>query len=89
MTAMLPPSHLARMALVLEEMSTEIEALGLALCSDPALAHGLMRELQAVDLIAQKQRSLARLLVAECTESAIGELGIEDLKQRLSGPEQA
>jgi hypothetical protein len=86
MTTMLPPSHLARMAKVLEEMSTEVEALGLALCSDPKLAHSLMRELQAVDLIAQKQRSLARLLVAECAESAIGQLGMEDLRRRLTDP---
>ena len=48
-----------QIATVLEEMSRDVEALGAALCVDMTIAMRHVDTLQAIDLIAQKQRSLA------------------------------
>jgi hypothetical protein len=42
-----------------------------------------MDVLQAIDLIAQKQRSLARLLEADCPIQAIEQIGLDVLRDRL------
>ena len=60
-------------ARVLMELSVEIEALGNLLCSDMNFAMQHMEQLQAIDLISQKQRSLATLLEADCPKSAMSE----------------
>lgn len=86
MTAVVSSSHLAHVASILEELAHEVEGLGMALCRDSELSHALMRELQAIDLIAQKQRALAALLVADCPERAIGRMGVEQLQARFLGP---
>ena len=70
-------------AKVLAELSLEIEALGSVLCSDPAFALNHVEELQAIDLISQKQRSLAHLLEADCARSALSGIGLEELVRRL------
>ena len=75
--------HLTIVAKILNELSGEIEELGAALCGDPALAERHMTALQAIDLIAQKQRWLAEWLRADCSTSAANAIGIETLKQRL------
>ena len=75
--------HLAAAAQILGELSNEIEELGARLCSDPAIAALHMTDLQAVDLIAQKQRSIADLIRAECLVSAVESIGVESLKHRL------
>lgn len=74
---------LAGLAEVISELAAEIEDLGASLCRDPAFAHAHMADLQAIDHIAQKQRSIAELLVAECPKTAIAGIVLEDFKARL------
>lgn len=69
---------------VLAEVSAELEQLGARLCADPAIVQRHMEQLQAIDLIAQKQRSLASVLRAECAANAIDAIGVEELRSRLS-----
>lgn len=76
-------AHLAAVADVLTELSDDIEMLGAVLCADPLLARQHMRELQAIDLFAQKQRALAALLQADCPVSALSSIGLDDLKRQL------
>ena len=45
-----------------------------------------MDTLQAIDLIAQKQRWLATLLKADCPISAVHTIGVEALKARFAAP---
>lgn len=70
----------AAFAAALAGLADEIEELGLALCSDPALAarHGLA--LQSIDYIAQKQRVLASVIGAECAACAIDAVELEAIK---------
>ena len=56
------------------------------MCADPAMAANHLLELQAIDLIAQKQHALATLLRAECPKSALAALGLEDLRQQIGTP---
>lgn len=68
---------------VLTELAEDIELLGGVLCADGALAQRHMQELQTIDLIAQKQRTLADLVRSDCAISALHAIGLEDLKLRL------
>lgn len=77
-------AHLTTVADVLHELSAEIEALGTVLCEDMAVLTQHTRTLQAIDLIAQKQRWLATLLRADCPLSAVNTIGVEDLKARFA-----
>ena len=83
MTVAVNISTFERIGNLLAELIDEIEALGVRLCSDLtfAVAHGL--DLQAIDHIAQKQRSLAGLLRADCLPTALDQLGLDDLKAQL------
>jgi hypothetical protein len=72
-----------QIAAVLEELSQEVEALGTALCGDTEIATRHLSTLQTIDLIAQKQRSLAALLEADCPESEIEKIAIDTLRDRL------
>lgn len=72
-------------ARVLKELSIEIEALGYLLCSDMTFAMQHMEQLQAIDLISQKQRSLATLLEADCPKAALSGIGLDALVHRLRG----
>ena len=74
-----------QIAVVLEELSQEVEALGGALCSDMDIAMRHIDTLQAIDLIAQKQRSLASLLIADCPAAGIDEIAIDTLRERMRG----
>lgn len=78
-----PLAHADRIAEILHELSGEIDALGAQLCRDPAFVSAHMEALQAIDLIAQKQRSLAQMLLAECPVSAVAGLGLDELKTRF------
>lgn len=69
---------------ILNDLATEIENLGVALCQDSTVAEKYSCELQAIDLIAQKQRSLASLLMSGLTKSAIEKVGIDMLRERLT-----
>ncbi len=76
-------AHLLEMAAVMAELSEEIDALGAVLCRDSAFVAAHVAELQAIDLIAQKQRSLATMLRAECPVSAGKALGLDELRDRF------
>lgn len=79
-----PLAHADRIAEILCELSAEIDALGEQLCRDPAFVSAHVEALQAIDLIAQKQRSLAQMLLADCPISAVDDLGLDELKTRFS-----
>lgn len=72
-----------QIAVVLDELAEEVEALGAALCCDMDIAMKHMDKLQAIDLIAQKQRSLGSLLVAECPSEEVERIAIDVLRDRL------
>ena len=72
-----------QIAVVLEELSQDVEALGAALCGDMDIAMRHMDTLQAIDLIAQKQRSLAALLSADCPAASIEQIAIDALRERM------
>ncbi len=72
-----------QIAVVLEELSQEVEALGGALCVDMDIVMRHIDTLQAIDLIAQKQRSLASLLVADCPEASIEDIAIDTLREQM------
>ena len=78
------PGHLIAVAEVLVELSDEIEALGAQLCVDPAILARHLAPLQAIDLIAQKQRWLATLLLADCPVSAVASIAVDALRDRLA-----
>jgi len=73
------------MAEVLGELGAEIEALGEVLCRDPAVAASHVRELQAIDLIAQKQHALATILAAGFSEDEMRRISLEALRRRFCG----
>lgn len=82
----IPPPTVAthrQIALVLEELAQEVEGLGAALCGDMDVAMRHMSSLQAIDLIAQKQRSLATLLNADCLETEVERIGLDILRERM------
>ena len=72
-----------QIALVLEELAQEVETLGASLCGDIDVAMRHMDSLQAIDLIAQKQRSLAKLLNADCLETEVERIGLDILRERM------
>jgi CheY-like chemotaxis protein len=72
-----------QIAVVLEEIAQEVEALGATLCVDMDIAMRHIDTLQAIDLIAQKQRSLAALLNSDCAETGIEQIAIDTLRERL------
>lgn len=76
---------LARIADVLDAMARETETLGQILCSDPELVASYMGQLQEFDRIAQHQKGLASLLRADCPTTALGQLGLEELANKISG----
>lgn len=73
------------MAQVLNELGTEVEALGEVLCRDADFAARHLRELQAIDLIAQKQRALAAILEAGFSAAEMGRINLETLRHRFCG----
>ncbi|SLJ86391.1 hypothetical protein [Novosphingobium mathurense] len=78
------PKFLA-MAEVLNELGSEVEALGEVFCRDAAFAGRHMRELQAIDLIAQKQRVLASILTAGFSEQEMRRISLDALRSRFCG----
>ncbi|MFM5907145.1 MAG: hypothetical protein ACKOPO_06120 [Novosphingobium sp.] len=75
--------QISAVAEILAEISDEIEALGAVLCQDPNFANRHMQELQAIDLICQKQKSLAMVLKADCPVTALSDVRLEELAVRL------
>lgn len=66
-------------ALELATLSHDIEAVGASLCGDPALATEHCASLQSIDLIAQRQRALADLLLADSREDGLGHCGLDQI----------
>ncbi|MBB4155453.1 hypothetical protein GGQ80_003376 [Sphingomonas jinjuensis] len=83
----IPEDPAARLRLLiadeLERSRGEMEALGVALCADPALvaAHG--GALQALDRLGQQQLALATLLRADDPIGALQAITLGDLQRRL------
>ncbi len=73
------------MAEVLDELGTEVEALGEVLCRDVGFASRHVRELQAIDLIAQKQRALAAILAAGFSDAEMRRISLDALRKRFCG----
>ena len=73
------------MAEVLGELGAEVEALGEVLCRDSGFANRHLRELQAIDLIAQKQRALAAILAAGFSEDEMRRISLDLLRKRFCG----
>lgn len=73
------------MAEVLGELGAEVEALGEVLCRDAGFAGRHLRELQAIDLIAQKQRVLATILAAGFSEEEMRRITLDTLRKRFCG----
>ncbi|MCB2073371.1 MAG: hypothetical protein H6917_07380 [Novosphingobium sp.] len=84
MTVQVPSKQLAAISEVLSELGAEIENLGSALCRDPDVVARHMHELQAIDLIAQKQRSLASIFAEGFADCAIDAVGLEALRKKIS-----
>lgn len=78
-----PAPHLKAAAGILAELAAQVEVLGTRLCTDPAVIARHITELQAIDMIAQKQLHLAELLVAECPHAAVEAMRIEEVKHRI------
>ena len=76
--------HLRAVSEVLIDLSSDIEMMGTTLCGDPDFVARHVQQLQLIDLVAQKQRSLATLLRADCPKSAMSEICLDDLRARLS-----
>lgn len=76
--------HLRAVSEVLLDLSIDIESMGTTLCADPDFVKRHVQQLQLIDLVAQKQRSLATLLRATCPTSAMSEICLDDLRARLS-----
>ncbi len=70
---------------ILSEIGAEVEALGEVLCRDEGFAARHMRELQAIDMIAQKQRALAAILSAGLCEQEMSKITIDSLRNRFCG----
>lgn len=75
--------HIVTAARVLHELTEQIEALGTRLCSNKAVLADHLGDLQAIDLIAQKQRALAELLLADCPIKGVAGIGVEELRARF------
>lgn len=78
------PKFLA-MAEVLDELGAEVETLGEVLCRDASFADRHCRELQAIDLIAQKQRALAAILAGGFSEHEMRHISLDALRERFCG----
>ena len=83
MTVPILPQQHAVAAELLSELSAEIEELGVMLCRDPDFARYHMRQLQAIDLIAQKQRCIADLLSAQSVDHAMDGIDLDEVKARI------
>lgn len=73
-----------RVAAIVDALGGEIEALGELLCSDPAVSARFAHQLQAIDVIAQKQRQLASIIAASEIHDAIANLSLDELRTALT-----
>ena len=83
MTPAASTAHILAVADILLELADDIELIGASLCQDARLVDLKIKELQGIDLIAQKQKSLVNLLRANCPTTALQEIGLDHLRERL------
>lgn len=85
MSSVIPPnpSLLQKIADELENMRAETESLGAMLCGDPDVALRHMSALQGLDLLAQTQLALAKILRADNPEEALANTDLHNLRERL------
>ncbi|ODS99896.1 MAG: hypothetical protein ABS49_07135 [Erythrobacter sp. SCN 62-14] len=69
---------------VLHDLGSEVETLGHELCADPDLAERHLDRLQKIDWFAQHLTQLAMVVGAPDPTSAVGALGLEELRERLA-----
>ncbi|MEM6585248.1 MAG: hypothetical protein AAF692_05795 [Pseudomonadota bacterium] len=67
----------------LESLSHDVEGLGAALCTEPAIAEQFLDQLQGIDRIAQSLEQLAKVLRAPVPEDAIDDVRVGDLQDQL------
>ena len=72
-----------RIASELATLAVELERLGATLCADLAVSRAYGAQLQAIDLVAQKQRCLAAVLGSSDRRAAIEAIGVDELKAAL------
>lgn len=77
------PKLLHKIAEELEHMRTETESLGAVLCSDPDIAMRHLSALQSLDLLAQTQLALAKILRADDPNEALANTDLHNLRERL------
>jgi len=88
MSAPFAPVDLTRVADVLDSLGAETEALGEALCADPAIVAAYLTQLQALDRIAQFQHALAVVLRSDCPSTAVAQTGLDELVDRVTPDRQ-
>lgn len=69
---------------VLHDLGSEVETLGHDLCADPEFAERHLEHLQRIDWFAQHLTQLAMVVGARDPASAVGALGLEELRERLA-----
>jgi hypothetical protein len=74
---------LLRIADELENMRNETESLGTTLCGDPEIAMRHLSSLQSLDLLAQTQMALAKILRASDPSEALAATDLHNLRERL------
>ncbi|WP_380877752.1 hypothetical protein ACFB49_14110 [Sphingomonas sp. DBB INV C78] len=67
----------------LDAARATLERLGMALCSNPAVAAQHMAELQSLDDIGQRQAAIATILRAQDISEAAGKITLESICRRL------
>lgn len=82
----LPGDLRHRIAAELETMRTDMEALGVALCSDDEIMHRCMTQLQHLDEMGQRCHWLAELLRSDNPEALIPDISLQTLGERLADP---
>lgn len=83
----MPPdrAQIEIIALEMAALAVDIETIGTTLCNDPAIimAHG--HALQSIDLIGQRQRALAELLLADEFHVALGDCKLGRIAEMFAG----
>lgn len=69
---------------VLHDLGSEMETLGHELCTDPEFVERHLEHLQRIDWFAQHLTQLAMVVGAADPTDALGAVGLEDLRARLS-----
>lgn len=72
-----------KLASILVALSQDMESIGAAICDVAGVADQYCMELQRIDLVAQKQREIARIIDPVDVQQAIRSIPIEALRTML------